>query len=69
MCHGLHLTVKDICDEINWLKLLVDDIKELIYFIYRHHKVLSELKDELSKRKKKNLAKPAATRWGRIKVK
>ena len=44
----------------------VQYVKDIIYFVFRHHKVLCELRDLCEKDKTPFLLKPAETRWGSI---
>ena len=48
------------------LQDVVEIAKDMILFVFRHHKVLCELKEKRSVDKVGNLKKPSATRWGRI---
>ena len=66
ICHGLHLLVKDILESIEDFSTIVDITKEIVLFVFRHHKVLCELKERRSVDNVSNLVKPAPTRWGKI---
>lgn len=66
VCHGFHLLVKDILENSSEVMDVVEITKDIILFVFRHHKVLCELKERRSVDKVGNLEKPSATRWGRI---
>ena len=44
VCHGFHLLVKDILEFVPELQEVVEITKDMILFVFRHHKVLCELK-------------------------
>ena len=69
ICHGFHLLVGDLMKKIPAVGEVTEAVKEIVFFVYRHHKVLCDLKERrLGKggTGEINLQKPAPTRWGAI---
>ncbi len=66
VCHGFHLAVGDIISRVAGMKEAIDLVKDIIFFVFRHHKILCDLRS-LTKNDA-FLKKPSATRWGSIKA-
>lgn len=67
VCHVANLAVNDMNNRIPWMKEVVDIVKDIIFFVYRHHSVLCELKrlnNPDDGPKTTFLVKPCKTRWG-----
>lgn len=64
VCHALQLAFQDTCRLVPGLSDTIEVVKNMIFFIYRHQKVLSEARALAKEAKKSFLIKPCATRMG-----